>query len=54
MLVVQRDGRRLKYSVNLDAQFRHPTLKGVSLSCLLSGITSNGSLAESREPALSR
>lgn len=36
MLNVQKEGRRHRYLVNLDAPFRHPTIRDVSLRTLLS------------------
>ncbi len=35
MLHVRRDGRRHHYTVNLDAPFRHPILKGLTLRVVL-------------------
>lgn len=35
MLNVRRDGRRHHYTVNLDAPFRHPILKGLTLKTVL-------------------
>lgn len=35
MLNVEKDGRRHRYRVNLDAPFRHPTIRDVSLRTLL-------------------
>ncbi|HUF53917.1 MAG TPA: winged helix-turn-helix transcriptional regulator [Dehalococcoidia bacterium] len=36
MLVIEKEGRRHRYRVNLDAPFRHPTIRDVSLRTLLS------------------
>ena len=50
MLKIRRNGRRLHYHVNLDAPFRHPTIKGVTLRTLLGGINGdNGSHETQRE-----
>lgn len=35
MLTVRREGRRHHYTVNLDAIFKHPTLKGFSLRTIM-------------------
>jgi hypothetical protein len=35
MLHVRRNGRHHHYTVNLDAPFRHPTIKGVTLRSVL-------------------
>jgi len=35
MLHVQRDGRRHHYTVNLEAPFRHPILRNISLRTIL-------------------
>lgn len=35
MLLVRKEGRRHHYSVNLDAEFAHPTIQGVSLGTVL-------------------
>ena len=35
MLDVRREGRRHHYTVNLDASFKHPTLKGMPLSVIM-------------------
>lgn len=35
MLVVRREGHRHHYTVNLDAEFRQPTLKGLPLRVIL-------------------
>ena len=39
MLIEKRVGRRHHYQVNLDATFRHPTIKGIPLRALLGGIS---------------
>lgn len=36
MLDVRREGRRHHYTVNLEASFKHPTLKGVPLKTIMS------------------
>jgi hypothetical protein len=38
MLDVEKDGRRHRYHVNLDAPFRHPTIRDVSLRTLLADL----------------
>ncbi len=38
MLNVRKNGRRHHYSVNLDAPFRHPVLKGITLHHVLGGL----------------
>ncbi len=38
MLSVRKNGRRHHYSVNLDAQFRHPVLRGITLRHVLGDI----------------
>ena len=38
MLRVRKNGRRHHYSVNLDAPFRHPVLKGITLRHVLGKI----------------
>jgi DNA-binding transcriptional regulator GbsR (MarR family) len=38
LLVVTKDGRRNSYSVNLDANFRHPTLSHVKLKRLVEAL----------------
>ncbi len=35
MLNVRKNGRRHHYSVNLDAPFRHPVLRGITLRHIL-------------------
>jgi len=35
MLIVTRQGRRHHYTVNLDAPFRHPVIKGITLRSVL-------------------
>jgi hypothetical protein len=35
MLNVRREGRRHHYTVNLDAPFRHPVIKGIALRSVL-------------------
>ncbi len=52
MLEVERDGRKHHCSLNLDARFRHPTIKGVALRTLLGSLNGNGSKA--REGLVSR
>ncbi len=40
MIQAHPDGRRQRYTVNLDAPFLHPTLKGYTLRPFLSGLAS--------------
>ncbi len=40
MLGVRKNGRRHHYSVNLDAQFRHPVLRGITLRHVLGELVS--------------
>ena len=35
MLLVNKDGRRHRYAVNLDAPFLHPSLEGYTLQAVL-------------------
>lgn len=48
MLNVSRRGRRLHFTVNLDAKFRHPTIKDVSLQTLVGGLTGMRAAAVTR------
>lgn len=54
MLTVMPCGRRLTYFVDLDAPFRHPTITGVTLRCLLGAIAQSTSPPGTPDPALSR
>jgi hypothetical protein len=52
MLNVRRDGRRHHYTVNLDAPFRHPILKDLTLRVVLGELVErivNGKHANSHE-----
>jgi DNA-binding IclR family transcriptional regulator len=49
MLRVRREGRRHHYTVNLDAPFRHPVIKGIALRSVLGELVEQ--LADEREPA---
>jgi DNA-binding IclR family transcriptional regulator len=49
MLTVRREGRRHHYTVNLDAQFKHPTISGLPLRVLMSELVENHA-TETREP----
>jgi DNA-binding MarR family transcriptional regulator len=51
MLDVEKDGRKHRYHVNLDAQFRHPTIHGVTLRALLGELPAT---ARRRERAAAR
>jgi hypothetical protein len=48
MLAVRREGRRHFYSVDMDADFRHPTLDGIKLRTIV------GRIADERVPAGAR
>jgi hypothetical protein len=48
MLNIARQGRRHHYTVNLDADFRHPIIKGITLRAVLGEIVDQ----TSREPAI--
>ena len=41
MLTVRREGRRHHYTVNLEAQFKHPTLETLPLRVILSDLVTN-------------
>ncbi len=43
MLNVRKDGRRHRYTVNLDAPFLHPVLNGVSLRTILGALVEEAS-----------
>lgn len=38
MLTIEKEGRRHRYRVNLDAPFRHPTIRDVTLRTLLADL----------------
>jgi hypothetical protein len=38
MLDVRREGRRHHYTVNLDAEFKHPVVKGLTLRVILGDV----------------
>jgi len=46
MLRVRREGRRHHYTVNLDAPFRHPVIKGISLRTVLGELMEQASFQE--------
>lgn len=48
MLHVKRQGRRHHYTVNMDAEFRHPVIRGVSLRTIL-GDLADGFAVPSRD-----
>ncbi len=48
MLHIRKNGRKHHYSVNLNAPFRHPVLKGITLRQVLSGIENLGRLDSTR------
>jgi len=48
MLDIRKDGRRHHYSVNLDAPFKHPVLKGFNLRVVLDDLIKQAS----REPEM--
>src|SRR5438067_3013996 len=52
MLEVRRDGRRHHYTVNLEAQFRHPVITGISLRTILGDVVQQH--AREREDAAVR
>src|SRR3990172_10669399 len=52
MLRVRREGRRHHYTVNLDAPFRHPVIKGIALRSVLGELVDQ--LTGKREPAGAR
>jgi hypothetical protein len=47
MLIIDRQGRRHHYTVNLDAPFRHPIIQGITLRAVLGEVVER----TSREPA---
>jgi hypothetical protein len=49
MLHVRREGRRHHYTVNLDAQFKHPTLSGLPLRLIMGELVARHA-GERREP----
>lgn len=53
MLHVRREGRRHHYTVNLDADFRHPIIKGFSLRVILGELVAMSANGQ-RETARSR
>jgi hypothetical protein len=38
MLTIEKEGRRHRYHVNLDAPFRHPTIRDVTLRTVLADL----------------
>jgi biotin operon repressor len=42
MLVMQRENRRHRYSVNLDAELLHPTIQGLTLRPVLGELAERG------------
>ena len=55
MLNVRRDGRRHHYTVNLEAPFRHPIIKDLTLKTVLGELverTAANSHGNSREPSV--
>jgi DNA-binding transcriptional ArsR family regulator len=55
MLDVRRDGRRHHYTVNLDAPFRHPIIKDLTLKTVLGEIVERSAEANQtnhREPSV--
>lgn len=38
MLIMRREGRKHHYTVNLEAEFKHPTIAGIPLSIVLNGL----------------
>jgi predicted transcriptional regulator len=54
MLNIRRDGRRHHYTVNLDAPFRHPIIKDLTLRTVLGELverTSDQKRANNRQPS---
>ncbi|MBT8491899.1 MAG: winged helix-turn-helix domain-containing protein [Deltaproteobacteria bacterium] len=43
----ERQGRRNRYSINLDREMRHPLESGVSIRALLESVCSHDEIAES-------
>jgi hypothetical protein len=50
MLHVRREGRRHHYTVNLDAQFKHPTISGLPLRVIMNDLVTRFA-RERSEPA---
>ena len=42
MLILEKDGRRHRYSVNLDAPLLHPTIRGLTLRPVLGAVVAQG------------
>lgn len=42
MIESHKDGRRNRYRVNLDAPFKHPTIRGVTLRTILANLPQDG------------
>jgi hypothetical protein len=47
MLIIDRQGRRHHYTVNLDAPFRHPIIQGITLRAVLGEVVEKSQ----RQPA---
>ncbi len=50
MLHIRKNGRRHHYSVNLDASFRHPVLRGITLRHVLGELVKMGRRDPTRSP----
>ena len=46
MIVTRKDGRRNRYSVNLEGPFKHPTISGVTLRTVLGNLSPAASREE--------
>ena len=53
MLSIRREGRRHHYTVNLDADFKHPTLKGLPLRAVLGELVEEHARTSRRPAAVS-
>jgi biotin operon repressor len=52
MVHVRKDGRRHHYTVNLDAPFFHPTIRGYSLRRVLAHLAECARSTQREEPAV--
>lgn len=46
MLHVRREGRRHHYTVDMDAEFRHPVVKGFTLRTVLADLVENYAVSD--------
>lgn len=51
MVRVRKNGRRHHYTVNLDAPFFHPTIRGYSLRRVLAHLVERASSTQTEEPS---